>query len=660
MVAGDKNVFLVGGGQQPLRLVSPLVLERVRGAFEEPDRWPETRATFGSRSLVILRGRAGTGKTTAALRLLLGCSLTRIFHLDQQTDLGALAARLEATAVEGTGAGAGFLVEQPVDSAALRGWLVQGLEGALYRAGARLVLTVHHEAGLVDPDLLDYVLELPGPPTHRGIVRRYLDWKLGEAAAARLMNRSDVTALLDEHLVVDATCKTAADVASVLGDSADASPTGSPDLSTVRDRLVRRGAEDFEIWAESLDDPFLRCYAVALAVLNGLPQEDVAAAARSLYVRLGAEDYTVLADADGRRPRLREPYEVPRRRRLAQLRAQAVQGTFFSALGRVPAETLEYKDLSYPRKVIEYFWAEFPLQHALLDWLGELVVDPSEQVRTHAGVALGVLADRSFQYLSSHVFHPWAAGTDRAKRNAVANALSVNAKNPELRGMVTALAAGWMADLDQPMAQATAARVHAVSLGVSEPLAAVDALVRLAVVDNVQVAVAIGDSLTDILAEDEGLTTVVLSRLCTTLTEHRARPTVLLAFLAVAAQLVVETAGIESEAVAPNWPALLLSADRTAALRPPFVELWRAALNEAVYRTEAEDVLRLWAALSEVDPTLRELFLSLIAGLVHGNPRTATILRRQAADWAGPHSIVPLPRTAAAVVAELERQEVLT
>ncbi|MFD7988883.1 hypothetical protein ACFV4M_36675 [Kitasatospora indigofera] len=657
LVAGDKNVFLVGGGRQPLRLVSPLVLERVRGAFEEPEQWARTRGEFGRRSLVILRGSAGTGKTTAALRLLLGSAVSRIYHLDRNTDLGALAARLDTAGEDGAEGSTGYLVDQPVDAAALRGWLVQGLEGVLHRAGARLVLTVDQEAGLVDPDLLDYVIELTGPPRHHGIVRRYLEWRLGEPAAGQVLGLQEVAGILEERLAGDATCKVAADLASAVWEAAEASASGIPDVTRIRAKLARRGAEDFDMWVESLDDPFLRCYAVALAVLNGLPQEDVASAARSLHRRLNPDRHTVLARDDGRLPRLREPYEVPRRRRLAQLRAHAVPVTFFSPNGSVPAEGLVYKDPGYARRVIRHAWSEYPMQGELLDWLGELADDPSEQVRTHAGVALGVLADSSFQYLAAHVFHPWAAGTSRTRRNAVANALSVTAENPRLRSMVTALAAGWIADPDRPMALATAARVHGVSLGGAEPLAAVDALVRLAVVDHVQVAVAIGDSLTDILAEEESLTAVVLNRLWTAMADHRARPTVLLSFLAVAAQLVVETAGLDLGAAAPNWPALLVSVERDAALRPPFVALWRTALNEAVYRGEAEHVLRVWAALAEADPALRELFLRFVTATAHGDPRTGTVLRRQAADWVAPQTLVPLPRTSAAVTAELDRLE---
>ncbi|MGA5820526.1 hypothetical protein ACPC54_21990 [Kitasatospora sp. NPDC094028] len=660
LVAGDKNVFLVGGGRAPLRLVSPLVLERVRRAFAEPAGWPEVRAAFGRRRLAILRGPAGSGKTTAALRLLLGCSVDRTYHLDRTTDLGALTARLEADAEEGPGEPVGYLVDQPADRATLNGPLVQALDGALHRAGARLVLTVGQESGLVDPEILGHVIDLPAPPEPAAIVRRHLDWRLGEAVATLLLSRRGVAELVDEQLAADGACRAAAELAAALADAAEATGTGAPDLDLVREKLARRGEEDFEIWVENLDDPFLRCYAVALAVLNGLPQEDVAAAARGLYRRLGVEDYTVLATADGHLPRVREPYRVPRRRRLARLRAQAVPVRLFSPYGRVPAEGLRFKDPGYPRRLIQHAWAELPLHSVLLDWLGELVENPSEHVRTHAGVALGVLADRSFQYLMDHLFFRWADDGDARRRTAVAHALKVCAKNPELVRRVKNLAAGWLVEASRPNLQATAARVYAVSLGGAEPLVAIDALARLCMVDDdLDVAIAVGDSLSDILTDDGRLAAVVLGRLHAALADHRARATVLLAFLLVNAEFVVETETLAEPAAMPNWPGLLIRVDREPALRAPFVALWRAALNEAdpVHRAVCEVVLQLWARLTEADPALRDVFVRMVGALADGDPRTATILRRQAVDWSGPYSITPFTRSTAAVTAELDRQE---
>jgi hypothetical protein len=142
------------------------------------------------------------------------------------------------------------------------------------------------------------------------------------------------------------------------------------------------------------------------------------------------------------------------------------------------------------------------------------------------------------------------------------------------------------------------------------------------------------------------------------LDDHPARPTVLLAFLIVAAELVVETADRVPGAGLPNWPALLYLADREERLREPFVRLWRAALNEPLYRREAERVLRLWALLAEGDPALRELLLRMVAAVAVGDPRSGVVLRRYAADWVTPPALTVLTRTAAAMTALLDREKV--
>jgi hypothetical protein len=664
MVGGDKYVFLLGGKRHRLRRISPLVVESARHAFHEPPQWPVVREEFGKRRIVILRAEAGWGKTTAAVRLLLGCGVERIYHLDRNVDFGSLAERLDpegAGPSEGVDPKSAFLLDRPTDIATLRGWLLQGLESSLARTDARLVLTVLPQAGMADADLLDYVVDLAAPPTHRELVSRCLRWKLGDRQAAYLLADADIAALLDEQLGAETTCKLAADLASAIVDAAEADDAGLPDVARVRDQLARRGAEDFEIWIEGLHEPRLRSFATALAVLNGLPHEEVAYATRSLHRRIDPVRRPAAAETEDPEPtplerRPDDPYGPTRRRRLARLRAESALVELDTVGGPLPAQVLRYKDSDYPPLVIRHAWSQYQVQDALLGWFADLVTDTSEEVRIYASVALGVLGCDSFAYLTRRVFRPWAYDENPLLRSAVAYALSVCAGDPRLRSHVRALAEGWFADVDNPMAQATAARVYGVSLSGTEPLAAVDALIRLCVVDNVRVAVAIGHSVTDLLSQDDGLTVVVLRRLCAALLDFRSRPAALLAFLIVAAQLGVYTADLPVTATIPEWPALLYGADRSADTREPLVALWRAALHEPLYRLEAERVLRTWAGLAESDPLLREQFLRLAGALAAGDPRSATALRRHAAEWSAP-ALVSLPRTARALRVLLDREQ---
>jgi hypothetical protein len=664
MVGGDKYVFLLGGKRHRLRRISPLMEESARRAFHEPPEWAAVREEFGKRRIVILRAEAGWGKTTAAIRLLLGCGVERIYHLDRNVDFGSLAERLDpqaAGAADRVDPGSAFLLDRPTDIAALRGWLLQGLESSLEHTDARLVLTVLPQAGMTDADLLDYVVDLTAPPGHRELVSRYLRWRLGDRRAGYLLADDLIGALLDEHLGADTTCKLAADLASAIVDAAETADSGLPDVARIRDQLARRGAEDFEIWIEGLHEPRLRSFATALAVLNGLPHEEIAAATRSLHRRIDPVRRRFEADEDDADPdpperRRIDPYGPTGRRRLARLRAECVSVELDTVGGPLPALVMRYKDSDYRSRVIRHAWSQYQVQDALLGWFAELVTDVSEEVRIYASVALGVIGCDSLQYLIRHVLRPWAYDDHPLRRSAVAYALSVCAADPRLRPHVHALAEEWFADTEHPMAQATAARVYGLSLSGAEPLAAIDALVRLCVVDNVTVEVAIGHSLTDLLTEDADLTAVVLRRLRAALLDHRSRPAALLTFLIVATQFGVYTDDLPISATIPEWPALLHRADTDDETREPLVALWRAALHEPLYRLEAERVLRTWAALAESDPLLREAFLRMAGALAAGDPRSTTALLRHAVAW-GAQALVPLPGTALALRALLDREQ---
>ncbi|MEK8143908.1 hypothetical protein NKH18_24095 [Streptomyces sp. M10(2022)] len=261
-------------------------------------------------------------------------------------------------------------------------------------------------------------------------------------------------------------------------------------------------------------------------------------------------------------------------------------------------------------------------------------------------MALGAIAAESYTYLCDQLFHGWAQSDDWMHRDAVAYALQVAAREPWIGERTDILVEGWFADRSSPFAQATAARVHGLS---TNPEAAVSALVRLAAVDRAAVAVAIGRSLTDLLAQgiDPALMAVtvdpstngsrarsadpglVLRALHERSADHQRRPAAVLSFLIVASQLAVGGAGSEME----RWPALLYLAHYREELRAPFIALWRESLNQAAFGEEAQQVLRNWAALAERDRALRDMFQLMVGAIAYQDARTGRILRRCAADW---------------------------
>ncbi|MFE7509808.1 hypothetical protein ACFU8I_00995 [Streptomyces sp. NPDC057540] len=646
VVGGDKYVLLMGGEQRRLRAISPLLDERVRFAYQEHPGLPPAREALAGRHLLILRGAPGHGKTAMAVRLLQSMGATAKYHLDSNVDFASLTDLLERGG-DSVERGAAFLLDQPTGIAALRGAEYEKVQGALALAGAWLVITVS-STEVADSELLTAVVDVTEAPDQRGIVSSHLRWRLGDAVHDRLLADIGIGALLDELLDGDPACKRAADLASAITEEWE---TGNLDPEAIRARHARQADEDFDIWIESLRDPAVRSLAIALAVLNGLPQEYIATAARGLRERLEDDrPHVLMAGPDGRPPRVKDPFGAPRRTQLTRLRARDV-----GKEDGEPGHALEYKDPSYPRRVIQHAWVQYEIQGELLDWLSVLVVHPAEEVRVYAAAALGAIAAESYTYLCDQVFHRWAANEDPRRRDAVAYALQIASRDTWIAERSDTLVEGWFADRSRPFVQATAARVYGMR---EDPERAVAALARLTVVDRATVAVAVGRSLTDLLAQNVDSTGLVLRTLHERSTDHRRRPTALLSFLIVAAQVVVGREEWRTGSEVEHWPALLYLAHHQEELRAPFVALWRESLNQADFGAEAQQVLRNWAALAEHDPALRDMFQLMVGAIAYGDPRTGRILRRCAADWIDQDELAPLPLTAAVVRAQLDLEGV--
>ncbi|WP_327403400.1 hypothetical protein OG194_27095 [Streptomyces sp. NBC_01288] len=647
MVGGDKYVVLLGGRKRKLRALSPLIAERVRFAYCPPADLPDAREALKRQRLLILRSAAGYGKSAMAVRLLLGACRGTLYHLDSGVDFASLAEQLEndGGVIE---RGAGFLLERPDDIGNLGRETYEKVQGALSQADAWMVVTV--AAGeLADGELLAGVRDLTDAPQPLEVVRAHLRWRLGERDADRLLARDDVREVIADLVGGVPACRQAGDLAAAFSEQYDLQ--GSVDLDRLREHRARLEAEDFEIWAEGLPDVGSRSFALALAVLNGLPQEDVAQAARSLRDRLDDDSpYLRAPGADGRVFQAKDLFETPRRRQLLRLRAQERDKP-----GGEPGKVLEYKDPGYARRVILHAWTQYEIQGELLDWLGELVVHPAEQVRVYAAASgLGVLAAESYRHVEQRVLGPWARSDSALRRTAVAYALSVACQSPWVQEQASALVNGWYSD-ERPQVRAAAARVHGLAAVPGRP---VDELARLFTVDSVMVAVAVGCALADLVADDLDMAGSVLSTLRARIGDHRSGRTAVLAFLIVAAQVVVETKDIEPGAAVPEWPTLLYLAHRRAELRDSFVWLWRGALNESFFHDEAEQVIGGWARLAERDSELREMLRLLVGAIAHGDQRSGRILRSCADDWVHPERIVGLPLTAAMVHAQLDLEGV--
>ena len=468
-----------------------------------------------------------------------------------------------------------------------------------------------------------------------------------------------VRAAIDQQLATGASCQLAADLAEVVSAAvADISADDDPDLALDIDKIgswrSQQRAASFDVWFAELGDTRTRCFAIALAVLNGRPYDTVAAAARALYRKFSGPQRVILASEQEAEPEAMRPFRSPRAELLQRLRAVSEVTETPGPYGRSPVEAIEYRDASYTERVLRRAWSDYEAQEVLVQWLGELASGTSDQVRVFAGTALGRLASWSFDMFSNNVLSQWAVSEQPGRRDAAAYALRVVAAESRLRENARSLVRAWYHS-GNSLAQATAARAYGVALGPADPVAAFHALERLAAVADILVAVAIGDSVADLLAAGtDEFAAWALSRLADLGQKPERSGALHLIFLILADGLVVSPGVDEGTAVtAVSWPYLLHLAVRSDSARIPIVDLWQRALNTTMLSGATEKIMTRWAAAAERDPAVLDAFLRLTRMIAYGDRQSRMILCQYASSWRSDDPLQPLTTVAAALSSQI-------
>lgn len=663
-VARDKYIFFHGGERSVrLRQMSPGLVESAESAFIAPPGWDEVLVAYAKSRVLVLRGKAGHGKTAAAIRLLSRGGANPVYHVGSG-ELAVLAEVLQAGDLEEREnenlRGAGFVLDHPAEFAAVRASALRGIEAALEIAQAHLVIAVGSAEPIRDPAFLDFAAELSGAPDRREVLSAHLGRLLDAQRAAELLGRPEIEELVAGDLTDDTPCSGVVSLAAAL---ADEELTGKADVGRVRDRRSQQQAVSFEVWFAQLPDAKARCHAVALAVLGGAGQEAVTSAARSLHRRLVPRPNLVVSGSAGDEPSDRDPFHRTQSKLLSLLQARTRIETVQGPFGDAPVRTTEYCEPYLPNAVLRHVWTEYQFHDDLLDWLTELSDDSSYQVRILAATALGSLSLLSFDYVCGRILVPWAQSERPNRREAVAYALWVAAGDADLLGSVQELAGGWYADRGEPTCQATAARIHGLGLGALDPEAAIDMLMRLMVVDDEHVSIAIGEALGDLTADgDAALTQTVLGRLLEAAADYRTALTAELAFLQLAVLNLVEKPSTSVDPGGPRasttvtWPALLELAGTQPVARDRIIGLWRAVLGSARFHNEAAGVFSAWAGSAQADPAQRDAFLRLARAVAQTDERCSRVLSRLAATWVSAENLTPLTDMSAALQRVLPRE----
>jgi hypothetical protein len=643
-VAGDMYVQTLVREIRPGELPRHIV-DAVTEAFVVTAGYTAMTALVKTKPALIMRAAEGRGRKTAAIRVLMDRQVQKVLVLPRDTDLSKLADALEQDV--------GYLLCDPAETGSVSAHTLNDLTSKLEQVGAHLVVTVALGTGMGDEDVLDSIVELTEWPSHEEVVHSHLRWRLDGryAAVAALPELKELIDGLDP----DGPLRQAADLARVI--AVETNDAGEVDIGRVQTYQAQRGAEDFEIWFDSLPDLEHRCCAIAMAVLNGLPYEYVMAAAKSLYGRLTPPVPVVITGSAGSTqvplPPHRDPFQHSRRNLLRVLRGRVEEGSLRGEHGLARVETLHYRDTGYAGRIIRRTWSEFALQDVLLDWLADLVAHQAEPVRVWSATALGIVCGQSFEHVAQTVLQRWATSKRPVQREAVAHALHVPAADLALRPLVTQMARGWFADHDKPLAQATSARAYGYSLGRTDPDAALAILHRLASVDDLRISISIGASLAELLIDNDAtLAEPILATIIQWLQDHEREGTAHLAFLVLSAGVLSDVTAADAASV--SWPTLLLLAHERPNLRWGLASIWHHLLaNSPYFAEEAENVLREWAHLVDADPLGCSALASLAHSICENNAWVRGHLLLECQSWTDPDEFVTAPHAAAAVHAAL-------
>ncbi|MFF4219615.1 hypothetical protein [Streptomyces nondiastaticus] len=588
-VAGDKVVQHLHGTPSRLRVVGPIPgieLAYLADTFAPSRRYDELVARLAADRVLVLRGRPGTGRRTAALRMLIQAGPTdgEVIALDPGTEPADFADHIRP--------GQAHVVVDPAADAdnSLRDVHLNAVRHRLGEHGLFVVVT--SPATAVE-DTAAYDWE---PPTPADVVRAHLThailhsatgpWAPEEGSAIQRLLGLDATL---QYLSSGPSPREAAGFARLLVEHAAGRCDEEGLLGYGRESAEQIvgalfGGSNGAPGGDALRD---KAFLISLAVFDG--------AAYPLVADLGDGLYRLLrAVEEPERPAGHPIFGTSPAERLAWARAGEYENDTETPWGRVPERVVAFQNGSLWSTVLRHVWTSHPaVRRPVLDWLDSLTQDRRVVVRLRAAVAAGVLAATDFEYAFNEFLHRWGCSSVAMERQLAAWALYTAAEH----GMDTAvrrLLSSWSGRRDTAR-RWTVARTYALLGGVSAVSALRD-ISRMAVTGpelDGALRTALEQTLETLLQGPAAAT--VLERLVQWIADHGP-----LHDLAAAAFLRGARRYQHESGVGGSWPRLLWLADREPRTRLDLIQMLRGLLGNHTTRAEAGEVLTRWVRAAEL------------------------------------------------------------
>jgi hypothetical protein len=612
VVGGDKHVHVHTEGRSRLRPLGPVPAEelhRLERTFAPTRRYDEACAKLADARVLVLRGRAGTGRRTAALRMLrqIGGRGDEVIALDPGTEPAEFADHLRP--------GAAHLVVDPLTGTdrPLRDVHLHAVRQRIADSGGLFIAVTSTDTVVDGAATADWA-----PPPAADVVRAHLTALL-EAGATGASTRDDseqgqrrvrdraraeCARLLDlaetrNYLRERPTPGEAADFARLLAAHA-AGRIGT-------DALEGYGRSSAEALADtwfSGSGPELRdkAFLISLAAFDGSPYPLVAELGDVLFRNMQSVEQP---DGPGGHP----VFATSRGARLALARAHERDQQTETPWGKLPEKVVAFENSGAWAAVLEHVWMSHPAARLpMLGWLDTLSYDSRAVVRLRGAVAAGVLACADFGYAFDRLIARWASSDRLMERQLAAWSLYTAAA----RGMdvvVRRLLSDWSRQGSQGR-RWTAVRTYAL-LGDASAATALREIARVASTGA---------------TPDQALWSALVQTVETLLQEPAQNESLDALqqwgraggrLRQLAGEGFLRAAGRHSyQPVAGcSGPRLLWSADRDAVVGEQITALWRQVLDDRELRRDALQVLGSWLRAAR-EPAVEAAVARLLPGLV--------------------------------------------
>ncbi|MBP2351647.1 hypothetical protein JOF29_002730 [Kribbella aluminosa] len=368
-------------------------LERNRRLFVASRCYDEIYDRLSVARVVVLRAPRGTGRRSAALRLLTQLNNSEVISLDPETEPDKIVDHLRP--------GCGHHLAGPVTSlgAPLRQVHLHAVRRKLENAGGYLVVTVDPDTAMAE---IDDVIDWLGPEA-KEIVRRHLG------------DRADADDLLElpeceTFLSGQPPPAEAAGFAVLLAAYAD----GRADAGQLADYGVGAASREADKWFGGSELPLReQAFVIALAVFDKSSYAEVAVPADDLFKRLHLVE-------DPEHPAQLPIFSRTRDARLTQARAREYDERVAGRWGLSPHRLCAFTNPATAAVVLARVWTDHPAaREPLCDWLLELGSSPIQKVRLRVGVTAGLLACADFDPVISELISKWA-DSDRLLQRQIA------------------------------------------------------------------------------------------------------------------------------------------------------------------------------------------------------------------------------------------------